>query len=697
MELLFFSALLLLVFLSEYSHKWVFDDAYMFVRYARNILDGKGYVWNPGGPRIDGLTSPFWLLVVIYTIRVFQVSPAYYGSMLYSLSFISGILLILVFYYTVKRLLPSKAASLAPLFTLLVILSPFGVHNHFGNGMETTMAASLLALYLFFLIRISESPAPFSESLSLGILGFLCVMARPEFALIILLSPFLLWLRIGRSFPKRREPLIVLLTSCVLLIVYALWRLVYFGEIFPNSFYVKGSLWFTPYEDFNAKERTRLVHIPLFYFRESLFLHLVLFFGLMQRKNWKKLLWLWAPLYLSLIYISTALQIMGYGYRYFFPFMGGVVYLIILTWSWLLEDAPPFRSRNSRIPAWIFCVIVSLSLIAINAGYVDLYINFKKENEDNKDYMMEFFRKLPPGASIAATEVGAISTRSPHIFVHDLSGLNDPEFRRGFRADDLFRRNPDIICYVHEHYGGINKRIREHPSFSRYLRAINFLRDKTNSSLGSAVYVNIDSTRANEILNLMRQDKNLNEYFLSMGAKVGFDLFHFPPILDSEGRHPLLGPFLGKGYSETCRETLKPDIGNPFSLLVGSGWSPPETWKNFGNVLPMEGQGGVLFLPLDSPSTTTVSISFYPYQHDYPPKLKLKLFCNNHDILDEYCVHSNRNFHKWTIPQHILRKGINELVLMPNRTISPKDVDPESQDPRHLSIWLYSVEYALER
>ena len=33
------------------------DDAYMFLRYADNILAGNGFAWNPDGPRTYGCTS----------------------------------------------------------------------------------------------------------------------------------------------------------------------------------------------------------------------------------------------------------------------------------------------------------------------------------------------------------------------------------------------------------------------------------------------------------------------------------------------------------------------------------------------------------------------------------------------------------------------------------------------------------------
>jgi hypothetical protein len=39
------------------------DDAHITLRYGRNLADGHGWVWNPGGERVEGSTSTLWTLV----------------------------------------------------------------------------------------------------------------------------------------------------------------------------------------------------------------------------------------------------------------------------------------------------------------------------------------------------------------------------------------------------------------------------------------------------------------------------------------------------------------------------------------------------------------------------------------------------------------------------------------------------------
>jgi hypothetical protein len=40
----------------------LFDDAMISMRYAKNLANGHGLVWNPGGERVEGYTNLLWVL-----------------------------------------------------------------------------------------------------------------------------------------------------------------------------------------------------------------------------------------------------------------------------------------------------------------------------------------------------------------------------------------------------------------------------------------------------------------------------------------------------------------------------------------------------------------------------------------------------------------------------------------------------------
>ena len=75
--------------LSKFSVLHVWDDAYIFVRYADNVLTYAGASWDPGGEVTYGLTSPLFLSIVL-PIRILTPNNPAFTALLSSL--LSGIL-----------------------------------------------------------------------------------------------------------------------------------------------------------------------------------------------------------------------------------------------------------------------------------------------------------------------------------------------------------------------------------------------------------------------------------------------------------------------------------------------------------------------------------------------------------------------------------------------------------------------------
>ncbi len=59
------AAALAVLYVAWYWHAGPVDDDYIVQRYARNLLAGHGFVFNPGGEAAEGFTSPLWLAVAV--------------------------------------------------------------------------------------------------------------------------------------------------------------------------------------------------------------------------------------------------------------------------------------------------------------------------------------------------------------------------------------------------------------------------------------------------------------------------------------------------------------------------------------------------------------------------------------------------------------------------------------------------------
>lgn len=82
--------------------------------------------------------------------------------------------------------------------------------------------------------------------------------------------------------------------------------------------------------------------------------------------------------------------------------------------------------------------------------------------------LSQFVRDAPPGTSMVATEYGRLGAAGPQVAIIDVVGLHDPEFAlKGFSADALFARDPDVVWMPHPDYTVMIRQILEHPEFVR--------------------------------------------------------------------------------------------------------------------------------------------------------------------------------------------------------------------------------------
>lgn len=496
--------MVLTLWVASFTAAAVFDDAFMFVRYARNLWAGHGHAWNPGGPPVDGLTSPLWLAVVWATLPWATPDAIASGAHLATLSLASAGVLLVVLWLAARALLAPALRPLAVLAPALLLVGPLRIDYLAVTGMETMLAAALLTLFVALMIRLwpgggSPRMARLMGPVGLGALGFLCHLARPEFGLVAVLTPALLWRKCRRISPGcARAAVLCGATVISLLGLWLLLHLLWFGSLFPLPFHVKGFLWRMPYEDFSPTTRAIVLGAPFQFVQDGALLIGPLVLGLARRRRWRSLVALWLPLALTLIYLSAAFQVMGSANRYYFPLLGPAVLLLIPAWG--LDAGAPRGLPPRGDPAVRAVPVLALAVFALILTGLLIFPQRQARHRIQSPraphtLIAERFQMLPAGASVAATEVGLLGALNPQLIIHDLAGLNDPEFARGFDADALFRRQPDVITLVHGDYQGMVRRILAHPRFGDYRLLWDLTPGRAGPYLDTAVYVNTASPR----------------------------------------------------------------------------------------------------------------------------------------------------------------------------------------------------------
>jgi hypothetical protein len=206
------------------------DDANIFFVYARNVSAGDGFVFNPGGERVEGFTSLLWVLIAALATSAVDNPEAALLALNVLLAAATAIM-------CVRPLSAGWAAA----FLVLLLSNLSYVVWHTAALMETALWSFLLTGAT--LIAGRSRPAP-NDSALLAVVTVLLVLTRPE---ALVWVPVLLGLfyfnRAGVIAPAHARRLaapaaIVFVLTAGLL---TLFRLAYFGYPFPNTFYAKVS------------------------------------------------------------------------------------------------------------------------------------------------------------------------------------------------------------------------------------------------------------------------------------------------------------------------------------------------------------------------------------------------------------------------------------------------------------------------
>ena len=145
------------------------DDAWIHMHFARNLAEGRGFVYNPGAP-VSGSTAPLWTLALAGVFAVFGSHPVLAKAI--------GLAATLGTAWLAGRLarIWTNSRELALLASMLVALAGPMVWGAL-SGMEVSLAALLVTAAL--LLHAQARAWAAATALALG------VLARPEALLLL--------------------------------------------------------------------------------------------------------------------------------------------------------------------------------------------------------------------------------------------------------------------------------------------------------------------------------------------------------------------------------------------------------------------------------------------------------------------------------------------------------------------------------
>ena len=444
-----------------------FDDAYMFLRYAHNLIDGYGLRWNRGEAPVYGATSlPHVLVVALVRWAGPRLSEA---AVLQISSGAAAALLVAALVLTCARFAQHPALRRqgwfwgALLVSLLAYTEPFQFHAQ--SGMDTMLAALANTVLIYAALALADTPT-IRRGIATGVAAYLAYLVRPDNALYAMFVPPLC-LALGQPVAARLRPLLAFAATVSLLVaIDLLLKTAYLGTPLPLGAWVKRPHYYAGF----AGEYT---WNPL-WFLSVFFVGLWAFIGPLivftTRRSARLVLALLSLVAATFAAFFDVNQIMGHLGRFYFPSLPFIVVAAALSVDRfflppLEVTAPALVARLGG--AAIFLLGGAWALDAAGARYqaraasqslasiggyhvVGRHPLPELDSWTSSEEIGRFARSAPMGTRIAMSEHGLVGAMAPDAVIIDVLGLHDRDFAlHGFRVAELWRREPEVIWMPH--------------------------------------------------------------------------------------------------------------------------------------------------------------------------------------------------------------------------------------------------------
>lgn len=464
-----------IVWLVTLNWDFTTDDAYISLRYARNLAEGAGLVWNPADGPLEGYSNFSFVLLGAFAESL-EIDPV----LTLKVAGLSGLFLTLGCLYGISRM------WLTPLGSLI---APMGLVAYYGtifwatSGLETGLFQALVALSCLCFIRGCFQPETLAYReksyrnllVATGLVLVLATLTRPEAPLFAaVLSAVLCWQGLKARGHRRRivgDGLCLLIPFMGLLSIYWVWKIGYFGSILPNSFACKlGS------DSASTKLTRELLEITA----------VPLVLALASKRSRGMAAWLLiAPTLVYLYLLYGADPIIAHFSRHGLAAFGLILVPAAIGTTTLL--AWRLKFPNHTIEKGV-AVVLALALLPAALRHDDRlarHATTYKLRMDARQRVGEWIEATGgPGTSFVVGDAGIISWVANEAASIDAYCLNNPTMAReeGGRDPSLFARRvleeilPDFIVVANHHPTELNPRsgygiypaIVHHQRFSEY-------------------------------------------------------------------------------------------------------------------------------------------------------------------------------------------------------------------------------------
>lgn len=210
---------------------WLGDDAMISMRYGRNLAKGVGLVWN-AGERVEGYSNFLWT-IYMGLVHVFPIPDSKTSLVVLLTNIVLAIATIPVIISLVRAL---GGDVMVAAFTMAGFVLSRSVMAWTTAGFETTLLTFFFLLSTYRVIRESQLNQP---SLLTFVLVATMSLVRADAAI---LSALLYALSVLLN-NNRKLVVVYSVISLALPIAHEMFRVSYYGDVLPNTAYLKTLNW----------------------------------------------------------------------------------------------------------------------------------------------------------------------------------------------------------------------------------------------------------------------------------------------------------------------------------------------------------------------------------------------------------------------------------------------------------------------
>ena len=209
------------------------DDAYIGLRYSRNLAQGHGLVFNPG-EHVEGYTNFSWVVLSAIPF-LFDADAVVFIRIMSVISVAIAILMVGTLASVLSRRRRGAAFSASFLFASL----PFAM-GEAAMGLETLFFTAVIvaALSRYFLEREDSAKSGYGS----GLLLALGALTRPEafgVAALFAIADVLRLRKHSNNFELKRQAKTRWIMFALPVLLHISFRLIYYRDIVPNTFHAK--------------------------------------------------------------------------------------------------------------------------------------------------------------------------------------------------------------------------------------------------------------------------------------------------------------------------------------------------------------------------------------------------------------------------------------------------------------------------